>query len=122
MRIKILLLAASLVWTLMGYSGTAGDEPEKEVKAETPDPAKLLPIGTVVKFSEMDMIYSCNQAQVSTNKAYEYIGVPYPEGNISPDYNVFCHRIMIEEGLHTGYVTEEDNKIREKADQGGNTY
>ncbi|MHC8522940.1 DUF4176 domain-containing protein [Rossellomorea sp. H39__3] len=80
-------------------------------------------MGTVVKLSNMDklvMIYGYNQIQVSTKKQFDYIGVPYPEGNISADYNVFFNRNLIEEVLHNGYVTDEDKKIREEADREGN--
>lgn len=127
MKIKFLLILTFMTITLMGCSQSANDEPKKqeEVKEESLDPSKLLPIGTVVKLSKVDksvMIYGYNQIQVSTNKQFDYIGVPYPEGNISPDYNVFFNRNMIEDVLHNGYVTDEDKKIREEADREDNTY
>ncbi|WGG45431.1 DUF4176 domain-containing protein [Rossellomorea sp. DA94] len=127
MKIKFLFMLICITFTLLGCSQTTAEEPKKEedVKEESLDPTKLLPIGTVVKLSKVDkpvMIYGYNQIQVSTNKQYDYIGVPYPEGNISPDYNVFFNRNLIEEVLHNGYVTEEDKKIREEADREENTY
>lgn len=127
MKIKFLLMLTCITLTLLGCSQTATDKPDKkeEVKEESLDPTKLLPIGTVVKLSKVDksvMIYGYNQIQVSTNKQYDYIGVPYPEGNISPDYNVFFNRNLIEEVLHNGYVTKVDKKIREEADRKENTY
>ncbi|CAN7178509.1 DUF4176 domain-containing protein [Rossellomorea sp. LjRoot5] len=127
MKIKFLFMLICITFTLLGCSQTAADKPNKkeEVKEESLDPTKLLPIGTVVKLSKVDksvMIYGYNQIQVSTNKQYDYIGVPYPEGNISPDYNVFFNRNLIEEVLHNGYVTDEDKKIREEADRQENTY
>uniref|UniRef100_UPI0023EE9FAB DUF4176 domain-containing protein n=1 Tax=Bacillus thuringiensis TaxID=1428 RepID=UPI0023EE9FAB len=33
--------------------------------------------------------------------------VPYPEGNITEDYNLFFNHHMIEEILYMGYVTNE---------------
>ncbi|MCA0150350.1 DUF4176 domain-containing protein [Rossellomorea vietnamensis] len=127
MKIKFLFMLICITFTLLGCSQTTAEEPKKEedVKEESLDPTKLLPIGTVVKLSKVDkpvMIYGYNQIQVSTNKQYDYIGVPYPEGNISPDYNVFFNRNLIKEVLHNGYVTEEDKKIREEADREENTY
>ncbi|PFG04447.1 DUF4176 domain-containing protein [Bacillus sp. es.034] len=127
MKIKFLFMLIFITFTLLGCSQTAADKPDKkeEVKEGSLDPTKLLPIGTVVKLSKVDksvMIYGYNQIQVSTNKQYDYIGVPYPEGNISPDYNVFFNRNLIEEVLHNGYVTDEDKKIREEADREENTY
>ncbi|WP_253275500.1 DUF4176 domain-containing protein [Rossellomorea aquimaris] len=127
MKIKFLLILTFMAFTLLGCSQSANDEPNKqeEVKEEILDKTKLLPIGTVVKLTKVDksvMIYGYNQIQLSTNKQYDYIGVPYPEGNISPDYNVFFNRNMIEDVLHNGYVTDEDKKIREEADREENTY
>lgn len=127
MKIKFLLMLTCITLTLLGCSQTTADEPKKEekVKVESLDPTKLLPIGTVVKLSKVDklvMIYGYNQIQISTNKQYDYIGVPYPEGNISPDYNVLFNRNLIEEVLHNGYVTGEDKKIREEADREEHTY
>ncbi|KUP09492.1 hypothetical protein Q75_00595 [Bacillus coahuilensis p1.1.43] len=82
------------------------------------DPSEqLLPIGTVVKLTNVEktiMIYGYDQIQVSTNTQYDYIGVPYPEGNISPDYNVFFNRNLIEEVIHKGYINDEYEKIRDE--------
>jgi hypothetical protein len=128
-RTKHLFILFVLAFSLIGCSQTTSDqsdEPKKEkVQEQALDPAKLLPIGTVVKLKQVEksvMIYGYNQIQTSTNKQFDYIGVPYPEGNISPDYNVFFNRNMIEDVLHNGYVTDEDKKIREEADREENTY
>ncbi|MGG4548165.1 DUF4176 domain-containing protein [Rossellomorea marisflavi] len=120
-RILVVILSILMV---VGCSQQTTEEGKKEKAKEVSlDPTKLLPIGTVVKLSNMDklvMIYGYNQIQVSTKKQFDYIGVPYPEGNISADYNVFFNRNLIEEVLHNGYVTGEDKKIWEEADREGN--
>lgn len=124
MKIKLLLVVILTTLFIVGCNQQTTDDGKKEEAKEVSlDPTKLLPIGTVVKLSNMDklvMIYGYNQIQVSTKKQFDYIGVPYPEGNISPDYNVFFNRNLIEEVLHNGYVTDEDKKIREEADREGN--
>ncbi|WRP06344.1 DUF4176 domain-containing protein [Rossellomorea aquimaris] len=129
MRTKFLFILFVLAFSLIGCSQAKSDQTsetkEKEVQEEALDPGKLLPIGTVVKLKQVEksvMIYGYNQIQSSTNKQFDYIGVPYPEGNISPDYNVFFNRNLIEDALHNGYVTDEDKKIREEADREENTY
>ena len=128
-RTKYLFILFVLVFSLIGCSQTQSNQPEEtkeeKVQQDELDPAKLLPIGTVVKLKQVEksvMIYGYNQIQNSTNKQFDYIGVPYPEGNISPDYNVFFNRNLIEDILHNGYVTDEDKKIREEADREDNTY
>ncbi|VXC02052.1 conserved exported hypothetical protein [Bacillus sp. 349Y] len=120
---RILVVTLSILMVVGCSQQTTEEGKKEEVKEVSLDPTKLLPIGTVVKLSNMDklvMIYGYNQIQVSTKKQFDYIGVPYPEGNISADYNVFFNRNLIEEVLHNGYVTGEDKKIREEADREGN--
>lgn len=119
---QMLVVILSTLITVGCSQQTTDDVKKEEAKEVSLDPTKLLPIGTVVKLSNMDklvMIYGYNQIQVSTKKQFDYIGVPYPEGNISADYNVFFNRNLIEEVLHNGYVTDEDKKIREEADREG---
>ncbi|WP_416730331.1 DUF4176 domain-containing protein [Fictibacillus sp. JL2B1089] len=92
---------------------------ENSSKKEKLDKSKPLPIGTVVKLKQMKksvMIYGYNQIQVSTGKQYDYIAVPYPEGNISPDYNVFFNRNFIEKVMYGGYDSEEGKKLRKKVE------
>ncbi|PGT80390.1 MULTISPECIES: DUF4176 domain-containing protein [Bacillaceae] len=129
MKSKFFFLFIILVLTLIGCSEQKASqkvESEKEEEqTESLDPAKLVPIGTVVKLKEMDklvMVYGYNQIQTSTGKQFDYIAVPYPEGNISPDYNVFFNRNMIKDIIHSGYVTSEDKENRENADSEGHTY
>ncbi|MDW4527820.1 DUF4176 domain-containing protein [Rossellomorea marisflavi] len=122
---RMLVVILSTLITVGCSQQTTEHVKKEEPKEVSLDPTKLLPIGTVVKLSNMDksvMIYGYNQIQVSTKNQFDYIGVPYPEGNISVDYNVFFNRNLIEEVLHNGYVTDEDKKIREEADREGNAY
>ncbi|MFC7372592.1 DUF4176 domain-containing protein [Fictibacillus iocasae] len=102
-----------LVLLLIGCTDAKGSSAEKEKL----DQSKPLPIGTVVKLKKMKksvMIYGYNQIQVSTGKQYDYIAVPYPEGNISADYNVFFNRNVIEKVMYGGYDSAEGKKLRKK--------
>nr|WP_239422048.1 DUF4176 domain-containing protein [Bacillus sp. CGMCC 1.16541] len=77
-------------------------------------------MGTVVKlksFKKPVMIYGHHQIQGSTNKQYDYVSAPYPEGNISSDYNLFFSRDQIKEVLHLGYETEEGKVHLEKIEE-----
>ncbi|MDQ0213965.1 hypothetical protein J2S13_000360 [Oikeobacillus pervagus] len=83
------------------------------------DDIELLPIGTVVKLKKVEkpvMIYGRHQMQTSSRHIYDYIAVPYPEGNITDDFNMFFNRNMIEEVLHLGYETAEEKEMREKVE------
>ncbi|WP_241663355.1 DUF4176 domain-containing protein [Peribacillus simplex] len=44
------------------------------------------------------------------------MAVPYPEGNLSEEYNVFFNREVIENVLYSGYITEEEKKFRKEID------
>ncbi|MGM0807408.1 MAG: DUF4176 domain-containing protein [Bacillota bacterium] len=101
------------VLLLIGCTNAKEDNSVKEKL----DKSKPLPIGTVVKLKQMKksvMIYGYNQVQVSTGKQYDYIAVPYPEGNISADYNVFFNRNFIEKVMYGGYDSEEGKQLRKK--------
>jgi hypothetical protein len=79
----------------------------------------LLPIGTVVKvkdFKKLLMIYGRNQIQTKTNNLFDYIAVPYPEGNISEQFNVFINRNRIEEVVYQGFESPQEVAMREKVE------
>ncbi|MGM0807409.1 MAG: DUF4176 domain-containing protein [Bacillota bacterium] len=79
----------------------------------------LLPIGTVVKvkdFKKLLMIYGRNQIQTKTNTLFDYIAVPYPEGNISEQFNVFFNRNMIDDVIYHGYESPQEVDMREKVE------
>ncbi|AXI32396.1 MULTISPECIES: DUF4176 domain-containing protein [Priestia] len=83
------------------------------------DKALLLPIGSVVKLTnirKLVMIYGRNQRQASSGKLFDYVAVPYPEGNITDEYNVFFNRNVIETIEHVGMQSEAELEMREKVE------
>jgi hypothetical protein len=67
-RTKYLFILFVLVFSLIGCSQTQSNQPEEtkeeKVQEDELDPAKLLPIGTVVKLKQVEksvMIYGYNQ-------------------------------------------------------------
>ncbi|MFD6440795.1 DUF4176 domain-containing protein [Peribacillus sp. NPDC060186] len=121
-RFQLILMFSLLTLFLLGGCTTTEnnkDEYKENIVNKEFDKSKLLPIGTVVKLEKVEkavMIYGYNQIQVSTGKKYDYIAVPYPEGNLSEEYNVFFNREVIENVLYSGYITEEEKKYREGID------
>ncbi|MDV2887179.1 DUF4176 domain-containing protein [Alkalihalophilus pseudofirmus] len=74
-----------------------------------------LPIGSVVKvrnFNKPVMIYGRKQRQEASGKVFDYVAVPYPEGNISEDFNMFFNISMIAEVYFKGFETEEELNLR----------
>ncbi len=73
----------------------------------------ILPIGSVVmlkKGTKPVMIFGyMQQSQVHPGKMADYIGVPYPEGNINIAAQVGFQITDIKEVLFEGYRTEEFN-------------
>ncbi len=81
---------------------------------------RLLPIGTVVKLKEVRklvMIYGRFQKQASTGQTFDYVSVPYPEGNINEDYNLFFNRNMIESVQHVGMKSPEEEQMSQQVEQ-----
>lgn len=77
---------------------------------------EMLPIGTVVKVQSINqplMIYGRVQKQGGTEKIWDYVAVPYPQGNISDDSNIFFNHDFITEVLHKGLETDEEIELRE---------
>lgn len=71
----------------------------------------ILPIGSVVRIKDLEkpvMIFGYLQkCGVEHVKIVDYIGVPYPEGNIGPYAQIGFQRFDITEVLFEGYTTEE---------------
>ncbi|WP_243292650.1 DUF4176 domain-containing protein [Bacillus sp. FJAT-47783] len=75
-----------------------------------------LPIGSVVKLKNVQklvMIYGRHQRETSSDKIFDYVSVPYPEGNISDDFNLFFNRNMIEDVKYIVFETPQED-LREK--------
>ena len=71
----------------------------------------ILPIGSVVKLNGLEknvMIFGYLQKiGVSHVQKVDYIGVPYPEGNVGPQVQIGFQRADIEEVIFEGYRAEE---------------
>lgn len=78
----------------------------------------LLPIGSVVLLkdgSKKLMIFGVLQTnEEDETEAYDYIGVPYPEGNMGDDYQYLFQHEDIVSVFHRGY---EDSERREFMDR-----
>lgn len=75
-----------------------------------------LPIGSIVilnKGIKKFMIYGRRQMAQSSGELYDYVGCPYPEGNISAQYTYLFNHSDIQSVVFTGYVDEEENKFLE---------
>ncbi|MFP7171081.1 DUF4176 domain-containing protein [Terribacillus sp. 7520-G] len=125
MKIKPLIVC--IIFTIfltacsVGFTTSSGDDEstEQQPTVENVDTEKLIPLGSVVKLKGAEkpvMIHGYEQQEYGSEKLYDYISVPYPEGHIRPDYSIFFNREDIEEVLHVGYATSEDEKLREEAD------
>ena len=68
---------------------------------------ELLPIGSVVllkKGKKRLMIYGIIQSDIENEtEEYDYIGVPYPEGNMGPEYQYLFFHKDIEEIYFRGF-------------------
>ena len=80
----------------------------------------LLPIGTVVLLkNSTKRVMITGVAQVSSednSDVYDYIGVLYPEGYMSPDKNYLFNRDQIDKLYFIGYQDDEGLQFKEKAD------
>lgn len=70
-----------------------------------------LPIGTVVLLNNGNkklMIFGIIQSNMDDkSESYDYIGVPYPEGNMGPDYQYLFHHKDIKEIYFRGFEDVE---------------
>ncbi len=79
----------------------------------------LLPIGSVILLKEAKkrlMIYGIKQNSAE-GKQYDYIGVLYPEGNLSQDYTYLFNHEDIESVFFLGFVDPEFTMYRKKLDE-----
>lgn len=77
----------------------------------------ILPIGSVVQIKGCNkpvMIFGFLQLHPSnTDILYDYVGVPYPEGNMDVRMHIGFQREDIENVIFTGYINKEFNEIVE---------
>jgi hypothetical protein len=81
---------------------------------------ELIPIGSVVKLKRVEkpvMIYGRHQIQTSSKRIFDYIAVPYPEGNLTDDFNVFFDKESIDNILYRGYDSPIELVLREQIEK-----
>ena len=70
----------------------------------------LLPLGTIVTLEDSNeklMIFDILQSLGENEEPYDYIGVPYPMGNIGPENQFLFQHENIDQIIHIGYEDEE---------------
>lgn len=78
---------------------------------------ELLPIGTVVILKDGEqplMIYGIMQSDGNSGlfkkaKEFDYVSVPYPQGNLGPGMSFLFNHEDIKEIIFRGYENEERN-------------
>ena len=82
----------------------------------------LLPIGSVVllkdstKKTMITGVVQGRKLEDGTMKVYDYCGVVYPEGNVSPDKTLLFNGEQIDSVYFIGYQDNEGLNFKEKAD------
>lgn len=82
--------------------------------------SRLFPIGTVVTLKgggKRIMIIGIKQINSETNTEYDYIAVPYPEGNIGGDKYVLFNQSDIDELFFIGYNDIERQNFLDKLEE-----
>ncbi|MED1105095.1 DUF4176 domain-containing protein [Bacillus paramycoides] len=79
--------------------------------------SQLLPIGSIVILKEGTkklMIFGRKQ-QVETDEVrkFDYMGCPYPEGYLNPDFTYLFNHNDIQEVVSTGYEDQEERTFQE---------
>lgn len=81
----------------------------------------FLPIGTVVVLkngTKKLMIFGIIQSNVEEpGEEYDYIGVPYPEGNMGEEYQYLFYHNDIEEIFFKGYEDVERQEFIENLEE-----
>lgn len=81
---------------------------------------ELLPIGSVVLLKDAEkklMIFGIKQTQEDTQQEYDYIGVVYPEGNISDEYQFLFNHEDIGQVFFKGYEDIERQEFIERLEK-----
>ncbi len=74
----------------------------------------LLPIGSIVTVeggSKKLMIYGRKQTDAGTQKEFDYLACPYPEGFISPKLTYMFNHSNIQEVAFKGFKDEDETKF-----------
>ncbi|MDH4421992.1 MULTISPECIES: DUF4176 domain-containing protein [Bacillus] len=79
--------------------------------------SQLFPIGSIVILKEGTkklMIFGRKQ-QVETDeiRKFDYMGCPYPEGYMNPDFTYLFNHDDIQEVVSTGYEDQEEHTFQE---------
>ncbi|PGM97348.1 DUF4176 domain-containing protein [Bacillus cereus] len=79
--------------------------------------SQLFPIGSIVILKEGTkklMIFGRKQ-QVETDEVrkFDYMGCPYPEGYMNPDFTYLFNHDDIQEVFSTGYEDQEERTFQE---------
>ncbi|CAM3825686.1 DUF4176 domain-containing protein [Mesobacillus zeae] len=78
---------------------------------------ELLPIGTVLLVQGIKqpvMVYGRKQLQGDTEKVWDYVACPYPQGHLGEDTNVFFSHSQIQEVVFKGFESEGEKAIRKQ--------
>ncbi|CAM4046744.1 DUF4176 domain-containing protein [Bacillus luti] len=59
------------------------------------------------------MIYGRKQENSKTKETWDYVACYYPIGNVLTEYNMFLNHEYISEVIFTGYINEDEIKLRE---------
>ncbi len=76
----------------------------------------LLPIGSVVLLNNAKkklMIFGIKQNKEDTDEEFDYVGVPYPEGNIGSEYQYMFNHSNIATVIFRGFEDIEHQNFRE---------
>ena len=77
---------------------------------------KLLPIGSIVRFKNAEkrfMIFGVKQSGTTEDgeTMTDYIGVPYPEGNMGLEYQYMFNHENIDEIVYRGFEDSERDEF-----------
>ncbi len=84
------------------------------------DIKELLPIGSIVLLEggqKRLMIFGVKQSNMETGEEYDYIAVPYPEGNMGTDGQFLFNHGDIEEVIFRGFEDEEREGFLDRMEQ-----
>ena len=80
-------------------------------------PQKYLPLGTVCRLKNGQksiMVSGFGAINVSEKKIYDYMGVLYPEGQITSDVSLMFDHDQIEKVEFMGYNTDENTEFQKE--------